>query len=262
MQLKDKVAVITGAASGIGQAIALRFAREGAVVTVADIDEQGARDTVEKIRQAGGEASFMVVNVSAASQVEALIADTVATYGRLDVLVNNAGMEVYTTVAQTTEEEWDQMINVNLKGVFLGMKYALPVMIKQGRGSIVNMASVAGLAAWPGLGVYSASKGGVVLLTKAAAAEYGIAGIRVNAICPGSISTPLLEEQFFGAMEDPEGARAQLVNLYPLKRLGEVEEIAAVALFLAGGESSFITGQALAVDGGISSFVGDLVEGK
>lgn len=212
-----------------------------------------------KIKAAGGKASYQHLDVSAADQVSNFIDQAVKEHGKIDVLFNNAGMEVLTTVDETTEEDWERTINVNLKGVFLGMKYALPVMKKQGYGNILNMASVAGLAAWPGLGVYSAAKGGIVLLTKAAAAEYGKFGIRINCLCPGSIMTPLLEEQFFGAMENPVEAKEQLLKHYPLNRLGRVDEIASAAVFLVSGNSSFITGHALAIDGGLSCFVGDLI---
>jgi NAD(P)-dependent dehydrogenase (short-subunit alcohol dehydrogenase family) len=262
MILKDKIAIITGASSGIGQASAFKFADEGATVVVADIKDEGGQDTVQKILDRGGKAIYQHCDVSVASQVKDLITTTAEAYGRIDILFNNAGMEFYTTIAETTEEQWDKTIDIDLKGTFLGMKFVLPFMKKQGYGTIVNMASVAGLAAWPGLGVYSAAKGGVVLLTKATAAEYGKFNIRVNCLCPGSIRTPLLDEQFFGAMEDPAEGERQLLRHYPLNRLGSVEEVANAALFLASDSSSFITGQALAVDGGISSFVGDLVEGR
>lgn len=214
---------------------------------------------MDKIKTAGGKASYQHLDVSAADQVSNFIDQAVKDHGKIDILFNNAGMEVLTTVDETTEEDWERTINVNLKGVFLGMKYALPVMKKQGYGNILNMASVAGLAAWPGLGVYSAAKGGIVLLTKAAAAEYGKFGIRINCLCPGSIMTPLLEEQFFGAMENPGEAKKQLLKHYPLNRLGRVDEIASAAVFLVSGNSSFITGHALAIDGGLSCFVGDLI---
>lgn len=261
MKLVNKVAIITGAGSGIGKAAALLFAEEGAIVIVGDINDESGKDTVAEINKNGGRATFQHINVSMAHEVKELINLTFSLYGKIDVLFNNAGMEVFTTIVETDEEDWDRMININLKGVFLGMKYVLPIMKNQGYGSIVNMASVAGLAAWPGLGVYSASKGGVVLLTKAAAAEYGRFGVRVNALCPGSIRTPLLDEQFFGSMEDPIAGEKALLKHYPLNRLGEVGEVAEAALFLASDSSSFITGHALAVDGGISCFVGDLVEG-
>ena len=259
MQLEGKVSIITGAGSGIGQASALRFADEGATVVIADIDESGGLRTRDQILAKGGRAEYVPVDVSQSEQIQHLIDHVLKTYGRIDVLFNNAGMEVFTTISETTEADFDRMTSVNLKGVFLGMKYVLPIMKQQKYGSIINTASAAGLSAWPGLGIYSATKGGVVLLTKAAAAEYGQHNIRVNCICPGSIWTPLLKEQFFGAMEDPKAAEKELLRNYPLNRLGEVEEVASSAVFLASDQSSFITGHALSVDGGLSSFVGDLI---
>jgi NAD(P)-dependent dehydrogenase (short-subunit alcohol dehydrogenase family) len=262
MQLKEKIAIITGAGSGIGRSSALLFAKEGATVVVADLNEQAGMETVELIRSQDGQATFQQTDVTNATDMKRLIDTFYRQFGKIDIMFNNAGLEYFTTIADTTEEEWDRTINTNLKGVFLGLKFVLPIMKAQGSGSIINMASVAGLAAWPGLGVYSAAKGGVVLLSKAAAAEYGKFGIRVNSLCPGSIRTPLLEEQFLGKMDDPAAAEAQLRNHYPLNRLGIPDEVASAAVFLASDSASFITGQALGVDGGLSSFVGDLISIK
>jgi NAD(P)-dependent dehydrogenase (short-subunit alcohol dehydrogenase family) len=259
MVLKDKISIITGAGSGIGRASALLFAKEGATVIVADLNEGMGMETVELIRRQVGQARFQKTNVADALDVKQLIDFTHEQYGKIDILFNNAGLEYFTTIEDTTEEEWDRTIDTNLKGVFLGLKYVLPIMRNQRYGSIINMASVAGLAAWPGLGVYSAAKGGVVLLSKAAAAEYGKFGIRVNSLCPGSIRTPLLEEQFLGKMEDPAAAESRLLRHYPLQRLGSPEEVANAAVFLASDAASFVTGQAFGVDGGLSSFVGDLI---
>jgi NAD(P)-dependent dehydrogenase (short-subunit alcohol dehydrogenase family) len=262
MALKAKIAIITGAGSGIGRASALLFAKEGATVVVADLNEEMGLQTVEMIHGLNGQAMFQKTDVTNSADVNRLMEVTEKQYGKIDILFNNAGLEYFTTIEDTTEEEWDRTMNTNLKGVFLGMKFVLPIMKRQGFGSIINMASVAGLAAWPGLGIYSAAKGGVVLLTKAAAAEYGKFAIRVNCLCPGSIRTPLLEEQFLGKMDDPAAAEAQLLKHYPLKRLGESIEVAGAAVFLAGDSSSFVTGQALGVDGGLSAFVGDLIDIK
>lgn len=260
MLLSGYITIITGAGSGIGEACALRFAKEGAYVAVVDVLIENGIRTVEQIRQCGGQADFYKVDVTSAKDVSQLVEQVSQKHNRIDVLVNNAGMEVFKPITDTTEAEFDRTINTNLKGVFLGMKYVLPIMKEQKLGSIINMASVAGLSAWPGLGVYSAAKGGVVLLTKAAAAEYGAHNIRVNCICPGSIRTPLLEHQFFGAMEDAVAAEQALVRQYPLNRLGEADEVANIAVFLASNQSSFVTGHAMTVDGGLSAFVGDLIQ--
>jgi NAD(P)-dependent dehydrogenase (short-subunit alcohol dehydrogenase family) len=257
--LKDKVAIITGSGSGIGKAIALAYAKLGAKVIIGDINEEAGQQTAEEIKNNGNEALFIRTDVSSVDSIKTLVMATIESYKTIDILVNNAGLEYFTTVEETTEEQWDRTMDIDLKGVFLGMKYVIPYMKKQGSGSIINIASVAGISAWPGLGVYSAAKGGVVLLTKAAAVENGKFGIRVNSICPGSIKTPLLEEQFFAPQDDREAAEKQLLKHYPLNRLGESSEIADAAVYLGSNLSSFVTGHSLTVDGGLTAFVGDLI---
>ncbi len=252
-RLDGKVAVVTGAASGIGRAVALLFAREGAKVVVADIQEEKARQVVQEIIDGGGAATFVKTDVSQPKDVEAMIKATQDTYGRLDILVNNAGIlgDVGAT-ADCSLENWEQVINTNLKGVFLGMKYGIPAMLKSGGGSIINTASVAALIGEAYFPAYGASKGGVLQLTKTAALEYARQGIRVNALCPGGTVTNIgdhLGAQLEGAPEQVLLAMAAKAE-HPLGRLAQPEEQARMALFLASDDSSFCTGAAFLVDGG------------
>jgi len=246
VSLKDKVAVITGAASGIGLAAARRFVAEGAKVVVADVQD-ASHEVGEMIKQ-GGEALFVQADVSSEPQVDRLIERTVAAYGRLDVLVNCAGVELSKKITDTSEAEWDRLMSVNLKGVFLCSKAAIPVMQRNG-GVIVNVASELGLVGGSEIAAYCASKGGVVQLTKAMAIDHAGDGIRVNCVCPGPVSTPLLEA-IIRASSDPEGERRRIAEKTLLKRLGRPEEIANVILFLASEESSYLTGSVVAADGG------------
>ena len=242
-----KVALVTGAASGIGKATALAFAQKGASVVLADIQES---DTLDLIKAGGGSGIFIHTDVSREDQVAAMVAAGVAAYGRLDFAFNNAGIEGEATFVEAVQEtDWMRIIDVNLKGVFLCMKHQIPIMRKTGNAAIVNCASIAGLVGFAGLSAYGASKHGVVGLTKAAALENARKGIRVNAVCPGVIRTPMVE-RFVG--EDPEREQA-LVGDGPMRRLGLPEEIAKTVLFLCSEEASFTTGQAIAVDGGWTS---------
>ena len=247
-RLEEKVAAITGAGSGIGRASALLFAEEGAQVIAADRDETAAMAVVEEIRSRGGDATSVRTDVSDPEQVEAMVAAAVEIYGRLDVLFNNAGIQgELATTADCTIENWEQVITINLRGVFLGMKYAIPQMLKRGGGVIINTASAAGLIAFPGAPAYAAAKGGVLQLTRTAAIEYARQGIRVNAICPGAIWTPLMENLVAGN----ETMRKMMEAQEPLGRFGRPEEIARMALFLASSEASFCTGAPFIVDGGL-----------
>jgi len=246
-RLDGKVALITGGGSGIGRATALLFAKEGAKVVVADYIAEGGEETVKMIKEAGGEASFVKADVSKAADVQRMIKVALDNYRQLDILYNNAGiLGPMVPVHELAEADWDRVININLKGVYLGMHYGIPEMLKQGGGVIINTASVAGLVGFPGLPAYSATKGGIIQLTKVAALDYATHNIRVNCICPGVIWTPMVA----GITGDSEEAKAQFTRLEPVGRMGKPEEIAQAALFLACDESSFITGIALPVDGG------------
>ena len=250
-ELANKVALVTGGGSGIGRESSFAFARAGAKVVVADVNEAGGQQTVRRIEDTGGTAAFVRCDVSRAQDVEALIERTVALYGRLDCAHNNAGIEGPVTLpADYGEDEFDRVIAVNLKGVYLCLKYEIPRMIAQGGGAIVNTASVAGLTGSPVLSGYVASKHGVVGLTKSAALAYATQGIRVNAVCPGVIDTPMVERALGSG--DPQ-RRRQLDAAHPLARMGRPEEIAAAVIWLCSDAASFVTGHALPVDGGMTA---------
>jgi len=245
-RLKGKIALVTGASSGIGRAIAWAFAREGAKVTVADLDEKGGQETINGVRDAGSEAIFVKTDVSKATQVEAMVQKTVETYGRLDCAVNNAGTAAeWGLLHEASEETWDHIIHINLKGVWLCMKYEIPQMLKQGCGAIVNISSIMGVVGHINKPIYATSKHGVIGLTQSAALQYAKAGIRVNAICPGWIRTPITESR----LNDPE-SRERMIATVPLGRVGVPEEVAEAAIWLCSEAASFVTGHTLVVDGG------------
>lgn len=247
-RLQGKVALITGGSSGIGRASARACAREGARVMVADVAVEGGHETVRLIQEAGGEATFMQVDVTRATDVAALIANTVAVYGRLDCAHNNAGIEgAIGPTADCTEDNWDRVLSVNLKGVWLCMKYEIAQMLQQDSGAIVNTASAAGLVGARGIPAYVASKHGVVGLTKTAALEYARAGIRINTVCPGVIRTPMVER----LLGDRPRAEARLRELEPVGRLGTPEEVAEAVVWLCSDAASFVTGHTMVVDGGM-----------
>jgi len=252
-QFNTKVAVVTGAASGIGRATALAFAREGANVVVSDVATQGGEETVRLIKEAGGEATFVKCDVSQAEEVKALVTRAVDTYGRLDYDINIAGIEgTPAPTADYPEDVWSKVIGINLTGPYLCMKYAIPQMLTQGAGVIVNMASILGVVGFATAGAYAAAKHGLVGLTKVAALEYATQGIRVNAVCPGFIETPMVMERGLAAGSHPE-VYQQIAALHPMKRLGKPEEIAAGVVWLCSEAASFVTGQTLIVDGGYTA---------
>lgn len=249
MELENRVAVITGAGSGIGRATARLFAREGACVVAADLDGGEGMETVEQIRAQGGEGLFVPTDVARAGDVERLIHTALDRYGRLDILHNNAGMFLVKFLEDMSEDEWDRIMGVNLKSIFLAVKYAVQHMKTRGSGVILNTASTGSFIGQHRTPAYIASKGGVVMLTKTLALDYAAYGIRVNCICPGAVDTPMLR-QHFGTSPDPVRAAELEQRLIPLKRFLDPEEIAEAALYLCSDRARGVTGTALVVDGG------------
>lgn len=246
--LDGKSAFVTGGASGIGQATALAYAERGARVLVADVDADGAQETLRLIGLGDGEANFVNCDVGDAASVEAAVNRCVELYGRIDCAFNNAGiLGDMSLTADCSEENFDRIMRVNLKGIWLSMKYEIPHMLRQGGGVIVNTASNAGMTGTPELGVYSATKGGVVMLTRSAALEYARSNIRINCVCPGLISTPMVAQQ---AIDYPD-AVSNFTELEPIGRMGRPEEIAEAVVWLSSDAASFVTGHPMAVDGGI-----------
>ncbi|KGX90018.1 SDR family NAD(P)-dependent oxidoreductase [Pontibacillus marinus] len=248
LKLKNKIAIVTGGTKGIGKAIATKFAYEGASVFIVGRNKQAGEKVVKETQ---GQISFIQADVSKPDEVKKLVDQTVQQTGRLDILVNNAGVQHEQNIEHTSPEDWDKVMNVNLKSVFLCSKYAIPHMRHQGGGKIINTASIDGYWAEPNLGAYCTSKGGVLSLTKSIALDFARDGVLCNCICPGYIETEMTES-YMNAQSDPEHARNQLANRHPVQRMGKPEDIAEAAFWLAIQESNFVTGQSITVDGGLT----------
>ncbi len=247
--LSDKTAIVTGGASGIGAACSRKFAKDGATVVVADVNDEGGRESVQKITNDGAKAQFIHVDVTSPAGIEHLIKSTVGEYGKIDILLNNVGINPVGNAVDATLEDWDKVMRVNLRSTFLGCKFAIPAMIKGGGGSIINMGSVSGLEAGPvSQTIYEVSKAGIIALIKSVAQDFGSNNVRANCICPGATATPLIKkfiEESLGPVE-----REAWVGIIPMGRLAEPEEIASVAAFLASADASYVNGAIIAVDGG------------
>lgn len=247
-----KVSLVTGGTSGIGRATAIAFANEGAKVVFTGRREEEGQKVVDVIKQTGGEATFLRADVSQEEDIKVTIEKTIETYGRLDYAFNNAGIESSVTpLHEQSLDEFDQLMAINVRGVFLSMKYEIIQMLQQGSGVIVNTSSIAGLIAFPGLAPYHASKHAVMGLTKSAALDYAKQGIRINAVNPGFITTAMVERFAANLGEDADAATQQLINSVPMGRMGSSEEIASTVLFLCSDAAAYITGQSLVVDGGL-----------
>lgn len=250
MKLQNKVAIITGGAKGIGKGCALTFAEEGAKVVIVDIDEKAAEQTVNEIAEKNGIALFIKTDLTSSIEVQSMVTRVISTFGQIDILLNNAGYHISKNIEITSEEEWEFIINTNLRSYFLCSKYSIPHLRKV-QGCILNMSSMVGLIGQSNAGAYSASKGGIVAMTKGMALDFAKDGIRVNCICPGWVETPLVDD-WFSQQPDPQKAKEYIYSVHPLNRIASCSEIGRSAVFLASSDASFITGVALPVDGALS----------
>jgi L-fucose dehydrogenase len=249
MKLKDKVAIITGSSKGIGEGIARVFSAEGAKIVVVCRNEQEGKQ-MERQLSAQGEALFIRTDVTSSASIQELIQKTVDAFGQIDILVNNAGYHLSKNIEETSEDEWEFIINTNLRSTFLCSKYAIPYL-RRTKGNIINISSMVGLVGQPNAGAYSATKGGQIAMSKGMAIDFAKDGIRVNVICPGWIQTPLVED-WFSQQEDPEASRAYIFGQHPLGRIGTIEECGYAALYLASSDAAFVTGITLNIDGGVT----------
>ncbi len=252
MRFRDRVAVVTGAALGIGRATAVAFAREGAKVAIVDVAEGQGEEAAREAGETGGEAALIRADVSSEEDVNALVGDVMERWGRLDILVNNAGVYVEGDAAGTSPADWERVLAVNLTGPFLCTKYTIPAMIQSGGGVIINIASEAGLVGIAGQVAYNVSKGGLIAFTRSCAVDLAGRGIRVNSVCPGTTDTPLVQGAVNRA-DDPTQARKQLEEIRPLNRLGTPEEIASAILYLASDDAAYATGSIFSMDGGYTA---------
>lgn len=250
MKLKDKVAIVTGSSKGVGEGIARVFSQEGAKVVVVCRTEEAGKKMADELGASEGRAIFVQTDVKSSESIQNMINTTIETFGKLDILVNNAGYHISKNVEETSEEEWEFIINTNLRSTFLCSKYVIPYLRKT-RGNIINISSMVGLVGQPNAGAYSATKGGQIAMSKGMAIDFAPDGIRVNVICPGWIQTPLVED-WFSQQKDPEASRKYIFGQHPLGRIGTIEECGKAALFLASGDAAFVTGITLNIDGGVT----------